>query len=222
MSDDDDRLELACALCGEAVRVQPAPATNAIGSPDLDARPPGAARAALPLRVQCCHACGYCARDLSVETPGAREAVDEEEYVEVLDDDELPDKAREFLCLARLDGAAGRFDDAFWSTLSAAWIADDEGDDEGADQCRALALAALRMARAAGRRLGPGPGVEDVVEVDLLRRTGEFAEAERCIRRALDRRPAEVVDQLLRFQRDLVAARDRAAHRVSEALNPDA
>jgi hypothetical protein len=31
-----------------------------------------------------------------------------------------------------------------------------------------------------------------------------------------------VVDQLLRFQRDLVAARDRFPHRVSEALNPDA
>ncbi|MFO0460084.1 MAG: hypothetical protein ACK50I_12895 [Burkholderiales bacterium] len=219
---DDDALELACTLCGETVRVTPAPATNAIGSPDLDARPPGAARAALPLRVQCCPSCGYCARDHTVETPGSREAVDEEEYVEVLDDDELPEKAREFLCLARLDGAAGRFDDAFWSTLSAAWIADDADDRDGAERCRALALAALRMARAAGRRVGPGPGVEAVVEVDLLRRMGEFADAERCIRRALDRRPDEVVDQLLRFQRDLVAARDRLPHQVSEALNPDA
>ncbi|MFN9771734.1 MAG: hypothetical protein ACK54X_03775 [Burkholderiales bacterium] len=219
---DDDALDLACALCGETVRMPPAPATNAIGSPDLDARPPGVARTALPLRVQCCPSCGYCARDLTVETPGSREAVDEEEYVEVLDDDELPEKAREFLCLARLDGAAGRFDDAFWSTLSAAWIADDADDLDGAERCRALALAALRMARAAGRRVGSEPGVEDVVEVDLLRRMGEFADAERCIRRALDRRPDEVVDQLLRFQRDLVAARDRFPHRVSEALNPDA
>jgi hypothetical protein len=219
---DDDALDLACALCGETVRVTPAPATNAIGSPDLDARPPGVARTALPLRVQCCPSCGYCARDLTVETPGSREAVDEEEYVELLDDDELPEKAREFLCLARLDGAAGRFDDAFWSTLSAAWIADDADDLDGAERCRALALAALRMARAAGRRVGSEPGVEDVVEVDLLRRMGEFADAERCIRRALDRRPDEVVDQLLRFQRDLVAARDRFPHRVSEALNPDA
>jgi hypothetical protein len=219
---DDDALDLACALCGETVRMPPAPATNAIGSPDLDARPPGVARTALPLRVQCCPSCGYCARDLTVETPGSREAVDEEEYVELLDDDELPEKAREFLCLARLDGAAGRFDDAFWSTLSAAWIADDADDLDGAERCRALALAALRMARAAGRRVGSEPGVEDVVEVDLLRRMGEFADAERCIRRALDRRPDEVVDQLLRFQRDLVAARDRFPHRVSEALNPDA
>lgn len=219
---DDASHEVTCALCGETSRVTPAPATNAIGSPDLDARPPGAARAALPLRVQCCGSCGYCARDLSQETPGSRAAVDEEEYVEALEDESLPAKAREFLCLARLDGAAGRFDDAFWSTLSAAWIADDAGNTEAADHCRALALAALRMARAAGRRLRGGPGVEDVVEVDLLRRTGEFADAERCIRRALERRPDEVVDQLLRFERDLVAARDRDVHRVSEALNPDA
>lgn len=218
---DDDALDASCALCGETVRVTPAPATNAIGSPDLDARPPGTARAALPLRVQCCPSCGYCARDLARETPGARDAVDEDEYVEVLEDDTLPEKSREFLCLARLDGAAGRFDQAFWSTLSAAWIADDADAGDAADRCRALALAALRMARAAGRRVGLGPGVDDVVEVDLLRRMGEFADAERCIRRALDRRPEEIVDQLLRFQRDLVAARDRAAHRVSEALNPD-
>lgn len=219
---DDACLEVTCALCGETARVTPAPLTNTIGSPDLDARPPGAARAALALRVQCCDACGYCARDLGIETPGAREAVDEDEYVEVLDDASLPGKAREFLCLARLDGAAGRFDDAFWSTLSAAWIADDAALTDGAERCRGLALAALRMARAAGRRVGGGPGVEDVVEVDLLRRMGEFPDAERCIRRALERRPDEVVDQLLRFERDLVTARDRGAHRVSEALNPDA
>lgn len=215
-------LDVCCALCGETARVTPAPATNAIGSPDLDARPPGAARAALPLRVQCCPSCGYCARDLETETPGSRDAVDEDEYVEVLEDESLPPKVREFLCLARLDGAAGRFDDAFWSTLSAAWAADDTAHAAGADRCRALALAALRMARAAGRRVGAGPGVEDVVEVDLLRRMGEWTDAERCIRRAIDRRPDEVVDQLLRFERDLVVARDRAAHRVSEALNPDA
>ena len=219
---DDAFREVTCALCGEASRVTPAPATNAIGSPDLDARPPGTARIALPLRVQCCASCGYCARDLATETPGSRDAVDDDEYVEMLEDESLPTKSREFLCLARLDGAAGRFDDAFWSTLSAAWIADDADHLDGAERCRALALAALRMARAAGRRLGEGPGVEDVIEVDLLRRMGEFADAERCIRRALDRRPGEVVDQLLRFERDLVAARDRAVHRVSEALNPDA
>jgi hypothetical protein len=219
---DDASHEATCALCGETSRVTPAPAANAIGSPDLDARPPGAARAALPLRVQCCACCGYCARDLARETPGSREAVDDEEYLDALEDESLPAKSREFLCLARLDGAAGRFDDAFWSTLSAAWIADDAGNAQAADRCRALALAALRMARAAGRRLRGGPGVEDVVEVDLLRRTGEFADAERCIRRALERRPDEVVDQLLRFERDLVAARDRDVHRVAEALNPDA
>ena len=219
---DDASLEISCALCGEPVRVTAAPTTNPIGSPDLDARPPDPARSALPLRVQCCPSCGYCARDLATATPESREAVDEDEYVAVLEDESLPAKAREFLCLARLDGAAGRFDDAFWSTLSAAWVADDADHADAADRCRALALAALRMARAAGRRPGGDTGVQDVVEVDLLRRMGEFADAERCIRRALERRPGEVVDQLLRFERDLVAARDRAVHRVSEAPNPDA
>ncbi len=218
---DDASLEVTCALCGEPVRVTPAPATNPIGSPDLDARPPGTARSALPLRVQCCPSCGYCARDLATATPGAREAVDEDEYVAVIEDGSLPPKAREFLCLARLDGAAGRFDDAFRSTLSAAWIADDADHLDAADRCRALALAALRLARAAGRRPGGGSGVDEVIEVDLLRRTGDFAGAERCIRRALERGPDEVVDLLLRFERDLVAARDRGVHRVSEALNPD-
>ncbi len=58
------------------------------------------------------------------------------------------------------------------------------------------------MARAAGRRVGPGPGVDDVVEVDLLRRMGEFADAERCIRRGTHR-TTQVLEKTIRQYVDL-------------------
>jgi hypothetical protein len=74
------------------------------------------------------------------------------------------------------------------------------------------------MARAAGSSVGGQPGLDDAIEVDLLRRTGAFAEASRRIRAALARTPPEVIAQVLRLQQDLVDERDLDAHTVSEAL----
>lgn len=215
---DPARTAVRCAACATSVDVPVVPAVTAIGSPDLDTRPPGAARPLLTLRVQRCPTCGHCARDLSTLLPGAKAGVAEDDYRELLGDPTLPEGAREYLCLARLQSAAGRLADAFWSTLSAAWIADDADDDAAAVRCRLLAVVALRLARAAGKPLAQRDGVAEVVEIDVLRRAGEFGDAHRCTRRALERPREDVVERLLRFELDLIDARDRDAHPVSEAI----
>jgi hypothetical protein len=146
-----------------------------------------------------------------------RSALDDDHRA-LLDDTSLPVKSREFLCCARLQSAAGQWVEPFWATIEAAWVADDARQPEAAARCRGLALAALRMARAAGSSVGGQPGLDDAIEVDLLRRTGAFAEASRRIRAALARTPPEVIAQVLRLQQDLVDERDLDAHTVSEAL----
>jgi hypothetical protein len=213
--------EVTCAVCGAANRVEVLVSSNTFGSSDLDTRPPEMLRSALHTGVARCAHCGHCAADLAHAVPGAADGVRDDDYRALLADDTLPAKAREFLCRARLESAAGRLADAFWATISAAWTADDANDAAAADRCRSLAVAALRLARAAGRPVSDQPGIDAVIEVDLLRRRGEFAGAEACIRRALDRPLPEVIGQVLRLQRDLVAEHDRSAHRVAEALGGD-
>ena len=211
-----------CAACGDSTEVIVVGSTNTIGAPDLDTRMPGMARSNLVHQVQRCPGCGYCARDLATLLSGAQTGVIEEDYRDQLDDPALPDKSCEFLCLARLQAGAGKPDDAFWSTLSAAWVADDEEDDEAAVHCRLLAVSAMRMARAAGKAPGREPGIGDAIEVDLLRRAGEFDEALRCARRALAKPCQEVIERVLRLGMDLAEQEDRSAHSVAEALNdPD-
>jgi len=217
----DTDVDVRCAQCGAVTSLPARDPRRAFGSPDLDTRPGGAARGAIARNVQRCAACGYCARDLQSLVVGAGEGIAQPEYRELLVDATLPDTSRAYLCCAYLEAAAGRFDDALWSTLSAAWIADDERADEAAERCRTMAVTALRLARAAGRPVGEQPGVEDLLEADLLRRTGRFADAAVCIRRALRRPQDEVVGQVLRFQLDLVTEQDRAAHSVIEALQGD-
>ena len=210
--------EVRCALCGHAQPV-PVPAGGGdFGSADLDTRPPGRQRARIDTNVQRCGRCGFCARDLATAPPGVDRAALDDDYRALLDDASLPGKSREFLCCARLQSAGGQLVEPFWSTLEAAWVADDAQRPEAAAHCRGLALAALRMARAAGRSVGGRAGLDDVIEVDLLRRTGAFAEASRRIRGALARPRPDVVDQVLRYQQDLVDERDVDAHTVSEAL----
>lgn len=216
---DSASLTARCAACASPVDLPVEPAVIAIGSPDLDTRPPGAARAQAVTRVRRCPVCGLCARDLAVLPAGAKAGIAESDYRELLADGTLPETARHWLCAARLEAAAGRLDDAFWSTLSAAWIADDAADPDAAARCRLLAVVALRLARAAGKRLAQRDGVAEIVEVDLLRRAGEFADARRCARRALERPREDVVERLLRFELDLVDAQDRGAHPVSEAVD---
>jgi hypothetical protein len=210
--------EVRCALCGHAQPLPVPPSGAGFGSADLDTRPPPPLRSGIDANVQRCARCGSCARDLAAPPPGVDRSALDDDHRALLDDTSLPVKSREFLCCARLQSAAGQWVEPFWATIEAAWVADDARQPEAAARCRGLALAALRMARAAGSSVGGQPGLDDAIEVDLLRRTGAFAEASRRIRAALARTPPEVIAQVLRLQQDLVDERDLDAHTVSEAL----
>lgn len=219
MTDADRRpAEVRCGLCNTPVRVFVPAEHPAFGSPDLDTRANGPVRSTLRDRVQRCPCCGHCAADLATPWPGAGEGIAQPEYRALLGDTALPEGCAAFLCRAQLESGAGRYDAAVWSTLSAAWLADDATDEPAADRCRTMALTALRMARAAGRPIGVQPGVDLLLEVDLLRRTGRFTEASACIRRAQHRALGEIVGRLLGFQQDLIAEEDRRAHAVIEGL----
>ncbi len=54
-----------CALCSEESEHTIIGSMNAVGHPDLDARPPQMRRSTLFAWVQRCLTCGYCATDIS-------------------------------------------------------------------------------------------------------------------------------------------------------------
>ena len=100
-------IDVRCAVCGALSRRAELAGISAYGPPDLDLRPNGPARWALPFLVQRCESCGYCARSIGHAPPGAREVVESTVYREVLERSRLPRLARSLFCAALVHEAVG-------------------------------------------------------------------------------------------------------------------
>lgn len=127
---------MRCAVCGSLQRTAELTSTSSFGPPDLDLRPNGPARWALPFRVQRCEGCGYAAPSIGSAPPGAGETVESVVYQGVLDRSKLPALARAYFCAALVEESAGRDEAAGWAFLSAAWACDDAGSARHARSCR--------------------------------------------------------------------------------------
>ena len=77
-------------------------------------------------------------------------------------------------------------------------------------------VALLRRALSAGQDVTGGPWADDVVLVDLLRRSEQLKDATRQIEVGLSRNPPEIFQRILEFERDLVATGDVRCHKVTE------
>ena len=168
--------EVRCAVCGERQSALTLTSTSSFGPPDLDLRPAGPRRWALPYTVQRCRACGYCARSLGEAPPGVASTVASPVYQGVLDDSRLPSLARSLFCSALVREAAGDPDGAGWRFLEAAWACDDVPDPGQARICRGRAVEMFRRALVTGEAKAPAPVVLTLV-ADLLRRARRFDEA---------------------------------------------
>ena len=165
-----DLEERSCAICGASHEYRVIRSTNCFGSPDLDLRPAEMQRSTMPMWIQQCPACAYCAPDVSKPTPGAADVLASDAYSQVRSDASLPDLAKSFLLLALLNESQQQV--AAQARLRAAWVCDDAGLAALASDCRALAIESL-----AARR--PWEDTEESVTegaiyVDMLRRTGRF------------------------------------------------
>ena len=87
-------IDVRCAVCGVLGRKAVLASTSSFGPPDLDLRPNGPARWALPFKVQRCDACGYCADSIGSAPTNAKDVVESVVYRDVLERSKLPGLAR--------------------------------------------------------------------------------------------------------------------------------
>jgi hypothetical protein len=170
------QIEVRCAVCGSLQQAAELTSTSSFGPPDLDLRPNGPARWALPFNVQRCEGCGYAATSIGVAPPGAVETVGSVVYRGVLERSKLPSLARTYFCAALVEESAGRDEGAGWAFLSAAWACDDAGATRHARSCRERAAEMLTRALDNGALEMPR-GVAQTLVAELWRRAARADEA---------------------------------------------
>jgi hypothetical protein len=209
-----------CSLCGQISPQTLVGATEQLGLPDLDTRPPESLRSTLPFWVKRCPYCGYCARDIDLDFPLAAQVIQRPAYITLLRKRTFPESARNFLAWAMIQEANAEFLGAGWSALHAAWACDDAGKDAAALYCRQQALQHFEQARLGDKPL-PGfedAGAEEIFLADVNRRARQFEQAITICRRGLHKFPTPVVARTLEHEIILAAGSDAASHSLSEVV----
>lgn len=176
-------IDVRCAVCSLLSRKASLSRAGAFGPPDLDLRPHGPARWALPFEVQRCRGCGYCAESLGQAPVGAGEVVESAVYRHVLERSKLPRLACELFCAALVDEAAGEKERAAWRFLKAAWACDDQDARAQARICRERSAEMFLRSLETGEVEAP-QAIVLTLSADVWRRAGRFDEAGRYVLRA--------------------------------------
>lgn len=166
------RVERTCAVCGKVSNHMVFVSTNAMGSPDLDQRPPEMQRSTMPRWVQECPHCGYVSKSLEDRTRVDEAWLRSEEYVGCSGIEFPSNLARRFYRFYLINRFDGSHAPAFYAALYAAWECDDRGDRENAVRCRKLALKEMDV-------LWEQVKSDEALMVwraDLMRRAGLFEE----------------------------------------------
>lgn len=210
--------EIECAVCGSKNEFSVIGSTNAMGSPDLDLRPPEMQRSTIDTWIQECSECGYCFEDVSELVSNAAEIITSDKYEMLGTDRSFPKLARQFLKYACLVEGENRLDSAM-AHLWAAWVCDDE-DRKSAEArvCREMAMLDMSC-------LLPHPDSEEgvsnaAIHIDMLRRTEKYSEAVNMIEKLLDYQSLnDVVRAVLEFQLDRCSKSDNKCYTVADAYN---
>ena len=219
--DEPIRREVRCGACGlpSAQFFSPAAPPESDEAPDLDTRPNGPVRATITFWMQRCTHCGYCASDVSAIHEQAVDLIATPTYQRRLLDQNVPAKAREFLCHAMILTAVGQPADAGWTCLHAAWICDDDRNEPAAIEARGLAIDSWRLAKLAGQSFGDDDSMESALVVDLQRRMGRFDDALITCTQAFggdDDQVHPFIEQVLRFEKTLIQKRDTGSYRLND------
>jgi hypothetical protein len=206
-----------CGSCGSDVALATAPEAREIEPPDFDTRPGETMRSTLPLWVQHCPACHYCAAEITMVDERAVGLIGSADYQRIVHDSSLPPKAREFLAYSLILDSVDQPADAGWSALHAAWSCDDAGDESAATRCRAKALELWQKSKARGEDFGDELALEFIIITDVNRRMGEWADAVVACSEALDSEDlSQLYEDILRHEKSLIDRKDRSAHSLKE------
>ena len=176
-------------------------------------------RSTLNTYVQTCSRCGYCAPRISTPIGKVSEVIKSNIYKKQLNSPEYPKLANAFLCSSLIQEKANKFGSAGWSSIYAAWVCDDEGLAGGAKTCRERAIAILQRAKANNQKFAVKSGDEEIILVDLLRRSGRFDEALKTCEEALSKNPDKLQTDILHFEKILIKKLDIACHVISEPID---
>ncbi len=207
-----------CIVCGEISNHTEVKSTSTWGEPDLDTRPPEMLRSTIPMWVQRCPFCGYCAAHINREQPDKSFPVlGTDNYFRQLNRIDLPKLANSLLCKLLIEESMEQYVAAGWTCVHAAWVCDDENVNTGARESRMKAVNLFLKVRKKGQRFSEGAGVEEAIMADLLRRAGQFGPAFTICEEGLKKKPNDTIVSYLEFQRVLVKNSDLSCHTVKEA-----
>jgi hypothetical protein len=202
-----------CGSCGENSEHTVLMSTNAFGSSDLDLRPPPMQRSTMSAWLQLCPHCGHCAPDLR-KPPADAAVLRSPAYRAALERADVPELARRFLAYGVAVGPV-ESQEAADAHLHAAWACDDASQAEQAAECRRRAAEWFRQCKPFADDVG-GVTVGAVL-VDVLRRSGQFAEAAaECADLLASSAATGTLRKVLEFQQRLIAGADRAGYKVSD------
>jgi hypothetical protein len=207
---------ITCGACGHNFAHDDLSSTNRFGSMDLDLRPPEMERSTMQAWLQQCPNCGYSAVDASTFDPRHRAVLESPEYRQHLTNSGLPPLAAKFICAGLLAEAAGQLEEAGLSYLRSAWVMDDVMAPVDGRKWRNRACDCLKRAVAAPDISSDARTSLSTILVDCLRRAGRGEEALQLINRILPVSTHPVINQVLGFQRELVARGDESAHTIGE------
>ena len=212
---------VTCGHCGTENEVIELGSTNSFGSMDLDMRPPPMERDTLAQQIHRCQGCGYCAPDLE-EWSRHDVLLESDDYRALLADEDYPDLARKFIAYAFLAESSGDLGAAAWAYRSAAWVCDDQADAyvESSRKCRYEVLRLLKALHLNGQSFTNDHVTDAILELDLLRRSGQHDEARSRAHTLSSTALPDVLHSISAFQQRLAAAGDSACYRVSDAMEP--
>ena len=78
----------------------------------------------------------------------------------------------------------------------------------------------FQEAKESGKKVYDDDWDDELIMVDLLRRSGQFEEALKICDAALKEEPDETVHAILIFQKELISMSDISSHTVAEAVRP--
>lgn len=212
-----------CVLCGQISTLPYLTSTNAFGSCDLDFRPPEMQRSTMPYWVEECSYCGYVAEDISAPVPFPKyvvQLITSESYANCDGIEFKSDLAKAFYRQYFLAMEKGDKQDAMTAIHHAAWVCDDDPDEEeNAKKCRELALEIwpVYSARYMDNE-DEDEEREDLIRADLLRRAGLFDDVISDYT-GKHYTADKVHDSIIQYQVELATKHDAACHTVEEAIS---
>lgn len=206
-----------CSVCKNTSDQTGIGSTNEFGSPDLDTRPAEMKRSTINHWVEKCPYCGYCNSSIEHNEGNLDEIVYSDEYRVILDNTKYSELARSFLCQSYIYEYLGKLPPSIWSQIHAAWVCDDEKNNQGAKECRIKAFKLIESLWDEDKLLIEEKGGDYILAIDLLRRSEEYEEASDLIKKGIFAGLDGFILELLKAEKILVEKKDDLCYTIEAA-----